>query len=346
MAGTGMDNPRRALFGDHRDFLSHTLSNAGESSPHATTHLGSGVVIERLDTGILLIQPPLPPQRQLIVSAGIHGNETAPIEVCNQLLDEILDERWVPETATLMIFGNPQAMVRGVRFVDYNLNRLFTGIHANAPYLGSLEGERARQLEQWVEHFVEAGLPLAHYDLHTAIRPSKREKFAVYPFIPDREVPDRQLAFLAASDVNTLLLQHKKASTFSSHTAIRYGAESFTVELGKVYPFGQNDLSRFTGIRDSLRQLLMGNIISVDADVREKVDLFQVVHEIINTGEDFQFHVPDDVANFTEYASGTVIWQDRNGDYKVGAEPEAVVFPNRDVPVGQRVGLMVRRRHA
>ncbi|WP_097462343.1 succinylglutamate desuccinylase [Mangrovitalea sediminis] len=337
------ENPRHALFGDHRDFLAHTLAHAGESSAHAAAHLESGVIIERLETGILLIRPPLPSQRQLIISAGVHGNETAPIEVCNLLLGEILDGNWVPESATLLIFGNPVAMVQGERFVDHNLNRLFTGVHEKPPYRGSLEGERARQLEYWVDRFVEAGTPLFHYDLHTAIRPSKREKFAVYPFIPGRHVPDQQLAFLVASDVKTLLLQHKTASTFASHSAIRYGAESFTVELGKVQPFGQNDLARFSGIRNSLRQLLGGAEIAVTGDVREQIDLFQVVHEIINTGEDFHLHVPDDVANFTEYPSGAIIWQDRKTDYKVGPEPEAIVFPNRNVPIGQRAGLMVRR---
>jgi len=71
--------------------------------------------------------------------------------------------------------------------------------------------------------------------------------------------------------------------------------------------------------------------------------IFQVVHEILNSGEGFQFHVPDDVANFTEYAPGTVIWEDSHQRYCVGEKPEAIVFPNRDVPVGQRVGLLVSR---
>jgi len=70
--------------------------------------------------------------------------------------------------------------------------------------------------------------------------------------------------------------------------------------------------------------------------------VFEVVHEILNTGPSFRFHVPDDVANFTEYPSGTMIWEDDQTCYRVGTAPEAIVFPNPAVPVGQRVGLLVR----
>ena len=70
--------------------------------------------------------------------------------------------------------------------------------------------------------------------------------------------------------------------------------------------------------------------------------MFEVVHEILNTGKHFRFHVPDDVANFTEYPAGTVIWEDDSTCYRVGNTPEAIVFPNPEVPVGQRVGLMIR----
>lgn len=69
-----------------------------------------------------------------------------------------------------------------------------------------------------------------------------------------------------------------------------------------------------------------------------------MVDEILNTGNGFRFHVPDDVANFTEYAPGTLIWEDQETQYRVGHSPESIVFPNPEVPVGQRVGLLIRPR--
>lgn len=337
-----MPTPRQALFGDHHDLLSHTLAHAGQPVARRTAHLNSGVVVEGLANGILLIQPPRPTARQAIVSAGIHGNETAPIEVLNGLMEELLDEAWTPQLAMLVILGNPEAMVAGERFIDFNLNRLFRGTHARPEYHDSVDARRAAEIEHWVAHFVQPGLPLTHYDLHTAIRPSKREKFALYPYVPDRpQPPAEQLDFLLESDVETLLLQHKPASTFSSHTALGFKAESFTIELGKVMPFGQNDLNRFSGIRDSLRRLMQGKAPKAPKG-GTAITVFEVVHEILNTGADFQFHIPDDVANFTEYAPGDLIWDDGQDKYRVGKRPEVIVFPNREVPVGQRVGLMAR----
>lgn len=341
-----MATARQRLFGDYPDLLSHTLAHAGRPVPARAAHLDNGVVVEAPTNGMLLIRPPRPPVRQAIISAGIHGNETAPIEVLNGLVEELLAETWTPKPSLLIILGNPRAMVAGERFIDFNLNRLFRGSHTKAEYSGKLEAGRAAEIERWVARFVQPEIPLVHYDLHTAIRPSRREKFALYPYIPERpRPPAEQLDFLLASDVGTLLLQHKAASTFSSHTALGFDAESFTIELGKVMPFGRNDLNRFSGIRDSLRRLMQGQRPKPSRS-GSAVTLFEVVHEILNTGEGFRFLVPDDVANFTEYAPGSLIWEDAENSYRVGARPEVIVFPNRKVPVGQRVGLMARVKEA
>lgn len=282
----------------------------------------------------------------MIVSAGIHGNETAPVEICDDLVTELLEERWPAETRALIILGNPAAMAAGKRFIDFNLNRLFGGTHQQSAYEGSREKERAALLEQQVRDFIVPGQPLFHYDLHTAIRDSRREKFALYPFVPGRQLPPDQRQFLLGSEVHTLLYQHVPASTFASWTASEFLAESFTIELGRVRPFGENDRSRFRGIEDSLRQLLRGQWPNPDPSGLRALAEFQVVHEILNTGENFVFHVPEDTPNFTEYAPGTLIWEDSTTRYRVGDVPEAIVFPNPRVPVGQRVGLMVARRHS
>lgn len=348
-----------SFFSPGTDFLSHTLAHAqAPAQPLARPkhlRLDDGSDLHLHDTGILTLTPaqarfkapvtlPTAPF-QLIISAGLHGNETAPIEVLNGLLTEMLQGAWFPGVPALIILGNPAAMLAGERHLEHNLNRLFNGSHRAAACQASLEGKRAARLETAVAGFVQAGLPCFHYDLHTAIRPSLREKFALYPFVP---APQRtaaqpsaqQLAILQACDVHTLLLQHKVGSTFSAHTALNHQAESFTVELGQVRPFGQNDLSRFCAVRDCLRQLLMGQLPAIGTP--SQVTRFQVVHEIINTGDGFELLIPEDVANFTEYLPGSLIWQDKTQVYRVGAVAESIVFPNARVPVGQRAGLMVR----
>lgn len=337
------------LFAASRDWLSHTLTNANKTVTEHQVQLPDGTLVVRKATGVVYLQPPAkranPNGEALIVSAGIHGNETAPIEVLNQLLKELLNGDWSLACPALLILGNPPAMVAGRRFIEVNLNRLFNGAHQKTEYQGVAEAYHARQLEEVCQWFA-ARHPekLSHYDLHTAIRPSLREKFALYPYADGRQPPGAQCDFLLEADVQTLLLQHREGTTFSSFSASVLGAESFTVELGKVRPFGKNDLDRFTWIATALQRRMMGEL-APDRPA-ESLTIFEVVHEIINTGESFHFHIPDDVANFTEYPPGTVIWEDDQTVYRVGEIPEAIVFPNPDVPVGQRVGLMVRQERS
>ncbi len=340
------------LFHDSTDWLDHTLRYPSSDLSETTVTLADGTTVIRRAVGVLEITPPAdrtnPNAEKLIVSAGVHGNETAPIEVLNGLVQELLNGDWQLACPLLLILGNPPAMVAGERFLEVNMNRLFHGAHGKPEHQGLAEAERAQQLEGFCQDFARRrGGALSHYDLHTAIRPSQREKFALYPYVEGREVPNGQCAFLLEAEVETLLLQHKAGTTFSSFSSSQLGAESFTVELGKVRPFGQNDLSRFTGIKDALRRRFSGQPAPRLPDPSlDRLTVFEVVHEILNTGPSFQFHVPDDVANFTEYPSGTVIWEDEQTHYRVGAVAEAIVFPNRQVPVGQRVGLLIRPRQS
>lgn len=339
------------IFDVSSDWLDHTLSNVSSNPSEVETELPDGARIIRKTIGVLELHPspsrPNPNNEALIISAGVHGNETAPIEVLNGLVNELLNGDWQLACPLLLILGNPPAMAAGERFLDVNMNRLFHGAHNKPGYRDFPEAARARQLEALCQNFAETHPgALSHYDLHTAIRPSHREKFALYPFVEGRQVPEGQCDFLLEAHVETLLLQHKAGTTFSSFSSSRLGAESFTVELGKVQPFGQNDLARFEGIRDALRRRFSGKPAPEQKAPSDALTVFEVVHEILNTGPSFQFHIPDDVANFTEYQPATVIWEDAETCYRVGEIPESIVFPNRDVPVGQRVGLMLRPRKA
>jgi len=336
-----------SLFGSHPDWLSHTLDHAGVDLPEIKTHLPDGTRVSRKAVGVLDIVPPAsranPNAEAIIVSAGVHGNETAPIEVLNGLVIELLEGAWELSCPVLLVLGNPPAMVAGDRFMEVNLNRLFHGAHGRSEYAGLAEAQRAQFLEEACRQFAMANpQALRHYDLHTAIRPSHRERFALYPFVEGRQVPVSERDFLLEAEVETLLLQHKAGTTFSSFSSSLLKAESFTVELGKVKPFGQNDLRRFDGIRDALRRRFRGQPAPSRKPPFDHLTVFEVVHEILNTGKNFRFHIPDDVANFTEYQPGTLIWEDDETSYRVGHSPEAIVFPNPEVPVGQRVGLMIR----
>nr|WP_282451022.1 succinylglutamate desuccinylase [Marinobacter bryozoorum] len=331
------------MFDRHGDWLSHTLAMSEQACPVAAVTLPNGGQLQRLGTGLLRYHPDAGtiPKTGLILSAGIHGNETAPIELLNGLVNDLLQGRLPPRIPLLLVLGNPPAMVAGERFIEHNLNRLFCAAWQDYP--DCHETRRADQLEAICRKFgEETSLPLKHYDLHTAIRPSRREKFALYPYVKGRQVPETELDFLTDAGIGTVLLQHRPATTFSGFSAECLGAESFTLELGKVRPFGHNDLKRLNRLRSALIDLLEQRPPAKAAGPH-RPEIFQVVHEVINTGKGFRFHIADEVANFTEYAPGTLIWEDADTQHRVGDQPEAVIFPNPEVPVGHRVALMITK---
>lgn len=336
---------QETLFGSASDFLIHTLENASKEIKTRSIALADGTSIILHALGILEIAPanhsasPQPPK--LILSAGVHGNETAPIEFCNILINEVMEGLYSVKAPSLFIFGNPQAMVNGERFIEHNMGRLFCGNHADKAYCNSVDGKRAALIEQCVADFVKDAPNVNHYDLHTAIRDSVIEKFALYPYIPGRTAKPMQLQFLAFSDISAFLFQTAPATTFSSHTAINFSAESFTVELGKAKPFGQNDLERYTAFTDNLRTRLKGGW-PTPKHAEHRVQCFIASHEIINSGNNFALHIPEDISNFTKFPVGSLIWENDEQTYTVQGQDEYIVFPNSNVDPGQPVGLMLR----
>ena len=91
-------NASNRLFDFHPDWLSHTLANASADLPETKTSLPDGTQVSRKANGVLWLTPPAdranPNQEALIISAGVHGNETAPIEVLNTLVSELFSGEW------------------------------------------------------------------------------------------------------------------------------------------------------------------------------------------------------------------------------------------------------------
>ncbi len=304
-----------------------------------------GTAVSFLDVGVMKFEPKIACSTSLIISCGIHGNETAPQEIVSEIIHDLIHEKQKCNQRILFIFGNPQAMAIQKRFVDINLNRLFCHNWRNQD-ASLTEVKRAAKLESYVTQFFaeepDTITHRLHYDCHTSIRPSEYPKFAVYPFVEKRKIPDSQLAFLARCDVESVVLQRESANTFSSFTSSHLDAQSFTLELGKVAPYGGNDLKAFSGFDSALRDLISGEPLPID--VQKTVEVFEVCHEIVRTSEQWQFNVEDNAPNFTHYEKGYTVWQDESSRYTVSDDREFIVFPNAHVPIGQRAGLMLRRK--
>lgn len=309
--------------------------------------LPNGVEVTMLDSGILQIEPVKHGNTSLLISSGIHGNETAPMEIVEQIIKDIWNNRLQVNVRLMLIIGNPPAVNIGKRFLSQNLNRLFSARY-NQSASKDYETERAEIIEKAVTDFFQVQIQddltqrRYHFDLHTAIRPSQYEKFVLYPYMDERPWDKNHIAFFGGADITTVLLGNQPAGTFSYYTSNKFKALSATVELGKVKPFGENDMQNFSGISENLKCLIEEKPVKTIPFDNNRYKVFKVKQEIIKANEKFELLLSDDVKNFTAFDKGTLLASDGGSEkYIVKNDGEAIVFPNNNVPVGQRVGVLL-----
>ncbi|MBV1876200.1 MAG: succinylglutamate desuccinylase [Pseudomonadales bacterium] len=343
------------LFIRDGDFLNFTRQY-DLSIPQPLVFQKHNFKVELLAAGILLLEPKsLITTTDIIISTGIHGDETAPIEMACQCIADIILGKQDITCRILFIIGNPIAMNTGERFIDENLNRLFSGHYRTIPTC--YEGRRAETIELHVNAFfnqhsiTQVEAPQTpndaqrrqryHYDLHTAIKGSKYEKFAVYPFREKGNWQSQQLQRLYALDIKTIIFGNAPTTTFSYFTANVFDANAFTVELGQLRPFGQNYGLDLTKINRGLRRLMAEKPLVLQPFDNKDFHLFQILCQITRRTKNFRFHIPADTKNFTSFPVGTLIAEDQDRQYITSLPNEAIVFPNMTVQIGHRAGLMV-----
>jgi len=343
------------------DFLSLTRDNEFElegfsfdvAEKKATQNKSKVTIV---DTGIIIFEPfNNRSQKDIVLSSAVHGNETAPIEICARLIKQLILGELHLEQRVLFLFGNPASINISERFVEENLNRLFSGGHSQDQGSGSglinKERHRALLLENVVRDFFEQGAAISseqdeqrqrcHYDLHTAIRGSKNDKFAVYPYRQGKPWKKEQLQFLLSCGINTILLSHSPTTTFSYYSSNEFGADAFTVELGMVKPFGENDMDNFSGVTQTLTRLISGQDLQLKPYQSEDFSIFEIYQTINRVGANFQLHFADDVENFTDFPKGHLLATDDDIEHRTNRDGEAIIFPNANVAIGQRALLTV-----
>jgi succinylglutamate desuccinylase len=276
-----------------------------------------------------------------LLSVGVHGDETAPIEMVAHLLHNLAQEPHALQVDLMVAVGNPAAIAQGRRFLDADLNRLF--LSERGELHSAAEAERADALMRATAAFFTAeGGEKWHLDLHTAIRKSHYPTFAIVPDVISSRSRQVLTAWLGGAGINAMILNSILAPTYSAYTAIQFGATSCTAELGQIGTLGKNDLSQFELTAAAIDVMLRSG--ETLAFRRAQPHVFQVAQEIVKRSEDFHLSFDRSTQNFTSLEPGEVIAQDGVGTYRVGPVTEYVVFPNPDVRVGQRAGLMVVRR--
>ena len=321
-------------FAGHGSFLAATLAAA---QPHAAPLRATGdAQLAWLDVGVLRYLPAQADGAGLLLSAGVHGDETAPIEALDALAAALVDGSLQPRRALLLLLGNPAAIVAGRRYVDANMNRLF--LPGEAPAGATGERRRARLLMRHAADFLGTQAGAAHLDLHTAIRGSRYRRFAISPGDAGQTPwPAR----LGAWGIEALVYNPRTRSTFAAWSALHCGARSFTVELGRARPFGRNYPQDLAPFRAGLRAFLRDGDGDPGAAGAAAPRAFAVSREIIKAREDFRLHLDPDCENFTPCAAGTLLASEGSRRYHA-RDQEHILFPNAAVAAGERALLLLR----
>ncbi|MGR5128976.1 succinylglutamate desuccinylase [Photobacterium swingsii] len=330
------------------EFLSATLDIDSEFVG-GEWKLQSGVSFQLRARGVLSIEPATisAQTKSIIVSSGVHGDETGPIELLQHLSEEILKGQFEPAHRLLLIIAHPTATLAHTRFITENMNRLFAS--RNEPI--NIDREIANMLQQEVDFFyqnsdtldVESGHLLRwHLDLHSAIRDSAHYTFAVSPHSTYPTRSNALFAFLEQADVEAVLLSRTDSPTFSWYSAAKYSAQALTMELGRVARLGENDLELLSAFDAALRLLLTSQDQAYHWQ-GDKLIVYKVTRTLTKETDDFQFNFPASQANFTFFEQGCLLGQDQDKKYFSLEGGEAVVFPNPNVALGQRACLLVQQ---
>lgn len=307
----------------------------------------AGFAVSTPEAGMIVIRAPGTDveRSRLLVSIGIHGDETAPIEMMADILTEFVETPRTLAVDLMIVVGNLAAITQASRFVEVDMNRLFTSEHR--AMASDAETHRTTQIMEATERFFVAGAGRAmqwHLDLHSTIRPSLYARFAIVPVAfgdgSGDELSPALGTWLASAGIEALVFNSLPSSTYSAFSARLSGVEGVTLELGTVSIMGKNSLDHLEKTRDALSGLMKGSPPSTDVPLPI---CFSVSREIRKVTASFDLRCDPATANFTEIAAHTVIATDGSQTYATADRAAHLLFPNPNVAVGQRAGLLLYR---
>ena len=161
----------------------------------------------------------------LVVVAGLHGNERAALEALESLHRRLARRGGGMAGRVVLMVGNRGALAAGRRFLDTDLNRIWTDPQ-------SLEGvgreaEERRELGAAFDHIAEAACGPPHcLDLHTSSAPSP-------PFVVGLEGASRLLAEAVGAPVVLGFDRFLDGMMISALAAEGWRAAAFEVGEGR-----------------------------------------------------------------------------------------------------------------
>jgi len=292
-----------------------------------------GCRTRRIAPGVWECLPERSTGSPLVLCAGVHGDETGPVEVLAELIDAACAGELMPRRPWLFAFGNLAALRLARRYLERDLNRCFRQPpHASG---AEIEVARAHALAQALAIFARHGKGLL-LDLHSTIRASRHPSFAIRPApVPTAEGTP---GLLASCGVPVLVEAGAEAPTFSALGAREHGFEAYTFELGRVRPLGAGPSEELDALRNGLWRLIEAATPSAGAGLPR---VYRVQREIVKRSNAFVLHVAADAPNFLPLQAGQLLAEDSPQRW-FAEEGECVLFPNPDVAPGTRAVVLVR----
>lgn len=267
----------------------------------------------------------------LLCVAGLHGNEPAGVEALRRVLRRLAEARPPFRGRLVGLAGNLPALSRGSRFVDEDLNRVWTleritalegavGDGASAAsVLATAEGEQQRQLLRAVRSLLETADREEVYclDLHTTSSRSvpfltlsdslRNRSFAMNFPVPivlglEEEVEGTLLDFLDHLGIAGVGLEGGKHDEPVSVDHLERAVWLALVSLGIV---GLADVPEHDGLRRRLRQAAVGI-----------PSLFEVRYRHALRKKD-AFRMEPGYENFRPVEAGELVARDRRGEIRV-----------------------------
>ncbi|MYN00534.1 succinylglutamate desuccinylase [Pseudoduganella sp. DS3] len=299
----------------------------------------AGFTVGQPADGIITIRRENEQRPAVLVSVGVHGDETGPIELVAYLLDQLAQTPSELKVDLMLCVGNIGAIRQAKRFIDADLNRMFRA--ERGTLAGTAEAARADvMIAATSAFFATAGKERWHLDLHTAIRPSVYPTFAIVPDLIADAAKEDLIGWMGEAAIGAIIMNPASAGTYSYYSAEHHAAAGTTVELGRIGTLGQNDLSQFEAARVALNRLLRG---TAPAAAAQAPHVYKVAQNIIKLSDQFKMAFGKETQNFTPLKKGDEIARDGDTVYTVQHDEELVVFPNPDVRIGLRAGMMVTR---
>ena len=286
------------------------------------------------------------PGPEFVIFGGMHGNEPAGVEASVRVLRALEATKRPIRGRLTAIAGNVAALRQGERYIDRDLNRMWTAEALEAlgrqdPTRDDTEGREQRHLLSLIDTTIQSGRgPIVVLDLHSTSAPS-----GPFSLISDT-LQNRRVAFALPVPI---ILGFEEA--IEGTLAEYFGERGL---LAVVFEGGQHgEAATADNMESAIWITLVAAGLLDAADVPELPDqrrrlratsngapIVEVTHRHGLTDDD-EFAMIDGFVNFQRVQKGQVLARDRSGD--VLAPATGILLMPKYQPMGND-GFFVGRR--